>query len=130
MTFLCTSRFDVEEQEVKLSGSSSLTYRENMEAANKDKDKKLDGVLIAPISDTEEQDTIIHDEIGQDEADEEVCEAQLPLSRNNIQVETMIALSLVTTRSQIQSIVLLTLSASLSYRNLLVLSLNLLLHPD
>lgn len=66
-----------------------------MEAANKDKDKKLDGVLIAPISDTEEQDTIIHDEIGQDEADEEVCEAQLPLSRNNIQVETMIALCII-----------------------------------
>jgi hypothetical protein len=86
MMFLCTSRFDIEEQEAKLL-QKFFSYEE-MEAAKEEKDEKLDEVEIDLISDTEEQDTIINDEIGLDEAGEadEVDEAQLPLPTNNTQV--------------------------------------------
>ena len=45
------------------------TYDE-IEAAKEEKDEKLNEVEIDLISDTEEQDTIINDEIGLDEAGE------------------------------------------------------------
>jgi hypothetical protein len=86
MMFLCTSRFDMEEQEAKLL--EKFFSHEEMEAAKEEKDENLDEVEIDLISDTEEQDTIINDEIRLDEAGEadEVGEVQLPLPRNNIQV--------------------------------------------
>jgi hypothetical protein len=87
MMFLCTSRFDIEEQEAKLL--EKFFSHEEMEAAKEEKDEKLDEVEIDLISDTEEQDTIINNEIGLDEEAgeaDEVDEAQLPLPRNNIQV--------------------------------------------
>lgn len=74
MMFLCTSTFDIEEQEAKLL--EMFFSHEDIEAA------KEDEVEMDPISDTEEQDTIINDEIGLDE----VGEAQLPLPSNNTQV--------------------------------------------
>jgi hypothetical protein len=83
MMFLCTSRFDMEEQEAKLL--EKFFSHEEIEAAKEEKDEKLDEVEIDPISDTEEQDTIINDEIGLDEAGE-AGEAQLPLPRNNTPV--------------------------------------------
>jgi hypothetical protein len=86
MMFLCTSRFDIEEQEAKLL-EKFFSYEE-MESAKEEKDEKLDEIEIDPISDTEEQDTILNNEIGLDEigeADEE-GEAQIPLPRNNTQV--------------------------------------------
>ncbi|KAI2787028.1 hypothetical protein POX_f07381 [Penicillium oxalicum] len=82
MMFLCTSRFDIEEQEAKLL-EKFFSYEE-MEAAKEEKDEKLDEVEIDPISDAKEQDTVINDEIGLDAAGE-VDEAQLPLPRNNTQ---------------------------------------------
>lgn len=86
MMFLCTSRFDMEEQEAKLL--EKFFSHEEMESAKEEKDEKLDEVEIDPISDTEEQDAIIDDEIGLDEVGEadEVDEAQIPLPRNNTQV--------------------------------------------
>jgi hypothetical protein len=86
MMFLCTSRFDIEEQEAKLL-EKFFSYEE-MESAKEEKDEKLDKIEIDLISDTEEQDTIINDEIGLDEVDEadEVGEAQIPLPRSNTQV--------------------------------------------
>lgn len=86
MMFLCTLRFDIEEQEAKLL--EKFFSHEEMEAAKEEKDEKLDEVEIDPISDTEEQDTVINGEIGLDEAGEadEGGEAQLPLPRNNTQV--------------------------------------------
>lgn len=83
MRFLCTSRFDIEEQEAKLL--EKFFSHEEMEAAKEENDEKLDEIEIDQISDTEEQDTIVNDEIGLGEADE-VCKAQLPLPRNNTQV--------------------------------------------
>ncbi|KAL2005187.1 hypothetical protein VTN00DRAFT_3037 [Thermoascus crustaceus] len=68
MMFLCTSRFDIEEQEAKLL--EKFFSHDKMEAAKEEKDEKLDKVEIDPISDTEEQDTIINDEMGLDEAGE------------------------------------------------------------
>ncbi|EED18981.1 conserved hypothetical protein [Talaromyces stipitatus ATCC 10500] len=86
MMFLCTSRFDIEEQEAKLL-EKFFSYEE-MESAKEEKDEKLDKIEIDLISDTEEQYTIINDEIGLDEIGEadEVGEAQIPLPRNNTQV--------------------------------------------
>jgi hypothetical protein len=85
MMFLCTSRFDIEEQEARLL--EKFFSHDEMEAAKEEKDEKLEEVEIDPISDTEEQDTI-NDERGLDEAGEadEVSEPQLPLPRNNTQV--------------------------------------------
>jgi hypothetical protein len=86
MMFLCTSRFDIEEQEAKLL-EKFFSYEE-MESAKEEKDEKLDEIEIDPISDTEEQDTELNNEIGLDEigeADEE-GEAQISLPRNNTQV--------------------------------------------
>lgn len=82
MMFLCTSRFDIEEQKAKLP--EKFFSHEEMEAAKEKKDEKLDKVEIDPISDTEEQDTVRDGEVGLDEAGEadEGGEAQLPLPRN------------------------------------------------
>jgi hypothetical protein len=70
----------MEEQEAKLL--EKFFSHEEMESAKEEKDEKLDEVEIDLISNTEEQDTTINDEIGLDE----VGEAQLPLPRNNTQV--------------------------------------------
>jgi hypothetical protein len=83
MMFLCTSRFDIEEQEAKLL--EKFFSHDEMEAAKDEKDEKLDEVDIDPISDTEEQDSVINNEIGPGEAGK-ADEPQLPLPRNNIQV--------------------------------------------
>ena len=86
MRFLCTSRFDIEEQEAKLL-EKFFSYEE-IESAKEEKDKKLDKIKIDLISDTEEQDAILNNEIGLDEvgeADEE-GEAQIPLPRNDTQI--------------------------------------------
>ena len=72
MMFLCTSRFDIEEQEAKLL-EKFFSYEE-IESAKEKKDEKLDEIEIDLISDTEEQDAILNNEIGLDEvgeADEE-----------------------------------------------------------
>lgn len=67
--FLCTSRFDIEEQEAKLL----------------EKFFSHDEVEIDPISDTEEQDTTINNEIWPGKVGE-ADESQLPLPRNSTQV--------------------------------------------
>lgn len=74
MMFLCTSSFDIEEQEARLL--KKFFSHDEIEAAKEEKDKKLDEGEIDLISDTKEQDTIINDERGLDEASEadEVCE--------------------------------------------------------
>lgn len=84
--FLCTLRFDIEEQEVKLL-EKFFSYEE-IQSAKEEKDEKLDKIEIDLISDTEEQGIIINDEIGLDEVSEadeegEVGEAQILLPRNN-----------------------------------------------
>lgn len=74
MMFLCTSSFDIEEQEARLL--EKFFSHDEIEAAKEEKDEKLDEGEIDLISDTKEQDTIINDERGLDEASEadEVCE--------------------------------------------------------
>jgi hypothetical protein len=86
MMFLCTSRFDIEEQEAKLL-EKFFSYKE-MESTKEEKDEKLDEIEIDPISDTEEQDTELNNEIGLDKIDEadEEGKAQISLPRNNTQV--------------------------------------------
>jgi mRNA deadenylase 3'-5' endonuclease subunit Ccr4 len=84
--FLCTSRFDIKEREAKLL-EKFFSYKE-MESVKEEKDKNLDEIEIDLISNTEEQDTILNNEIGLDEVDEadEEDEAQISLPRNNTQV--------------------------------------------
>ncbi|OQD68421.1 hypothetical protein PENANT_c314G02656, partial [Penicillium antarcticum] len=65
MMFLCTSRFDIEEEEARLL-KKFFSYDE-IEAAKEEKDEKLDEIEIEPISDTEEQETTIDEEIEVDE---------------------------------------------------------------
>ena len=76
----------MEEQEAKLL--EKFFSHEEMESVKEEKDEHPDEVEIDLISDTEEQDTIINNEIGLDEVDEvcEMGEAQIPLPRNNTQV--------------------------------------------
>lgn len=57
MLFLCTSKFDMEEQEAKLL--EKFFSHEEIEAAKEEKDEKLDEVEIDLISDAEEQDTVL-----------------------------------------------------------------------
>ncbi|CAG8404696.1 unnamed protein product, partial [Penicillium salamii] len=54
MIFLCTSRFDMEEQETDLLKQFFL--HSEIEATREEKDRKLDSVEFLTISDTEEQD--------------------------------------------------------------------------
>jgi hypothetical protein len=87
MMFLCTSRFDIEEQEAKLL--EKFFSHDEMEAAKEEKDEKLDEIEIEPISDAEEPETIIDEEIEVDEVlsatFEELTrrESQVPLPGNN-----------------------------------------------
>lgn len=53
MMFLCTSRFDLEEQEAEFLKEFFSIYE--IEAAKEEKDENLEEVEIGPISDTEEQ---------------------------------------------------------------------------
>lgn len=66
MMFLWTSRFDIEEQEARLI--EKFFSHDELEAAKEEKDDKLDEIEIEPISDTEEQETTIDEEIELDEA--------------------------------------------------------------
>lgn len=52
MMYLCTSRFDIEEQEVRLL--EKFFSHDEIEAAKEEKDEKLDEIEIEPISDAEE----------------------------------------------------------------------------
>ncbi|GMF81965.1 unnamed protein product [Aspergillus oryzae] len=85
--FLCISRFDIEEQETKLL--EKFFSHEEMESAKEEKNKKLNEIEIDPISNTEEQDAIIDNEIGLHEVGkaDEVDKVQIPLPRNNIQIQ-------------------------------------------
>jgi hypothetical protein len=90
MMFLCTSRFDIEEQEAKLL--EKFFSHDEIEAAKEEKDEKLDEIEIEPISDAEEQETTIDEEIELDKALSATLEeptrreSQVPLPENNTQV--------------------------------------------
>jgi hypothetical protein len=60
MMFLCTSRFDIEEQEARLL--EKFFSHDELEAVKEEKDDNLDDIEIEPISDTEEQETSIDKE--------------------------------------------------------------------
>ncbi|OQD63304.1 hypothetical protein PENANT_c471G08992, partial [Penicillium antarcticum] len=64
MIFLCTSRFNIEEEEARVL-EKFFSYNE-IEAAKEEKDKKLNEIEIEPISDTKEQETTIDEEIEVD----------------------------------------------------------------
>jgi hypothetical protein len=68
MMFLCTSRFDIEEQEAKLL--EKFFSHEEIEMGKEEKEEKLDEVEVEPISDTEEDMDGIEDELELDEHDE------------------------------------------------------------
>ena len=82
MMFLCTSRFDIEEEEAKLL--EKFFSHDKIEAAKEEKDKKLDEVEAEPISDTEEQeDIMVEDEALSTEVEEQtISGSQLPLPGN------------------------------------------------
>jgi len=92
MMFLCTSRFDIEEQEAKLL--KTFFSHDELEAAKEEKDDKLDRIEIEPISDAEEQDTPINKETELDKAlstmfeEPTLRESQVPLPENDTQVRS------------------------------------------
>ncbi|OQD63798.1 hypothetical protein PENANT_c456G06534, partial [Penicillium antarcticum] len=87
MIFLCTSRFDIEEEEARLL-KKFFSYNK-IEAAKEEKDKKLDEIEIEPISDTKEQETTIDKEIEVDKVlsatfkEQTRRESQVQLPGNN-----------------------------------------------
>ena len=84
--FLCTSRFDIEEQEAKLL-EKFFSYEE-IEAVKEERDNKLDHVDIEPISDTEEQEESIQEDVIQDNEASllDIDEPEFPLPDYSIQV--------------------------------------------
>lgn len=66
--YLCTSRFDLEDEQVALL-AEFFTYNE-IEAAKEEKDDKPDGIELDPISDTEEQDAPLENDEDPDKATE------------------------------------------------------------
>jgi hypothetical protein len=90
MMFLCTSRFDIEEQEARLL--EKFFSHDELEAVKEEKDDNLDDIEIEPISDTEEQETSIDKETELDKAlltafeGPTAREPQVPLPVNNTQV--------------------------------------------
>ena len=54
--FLCTSRFDLEEEQAALLGE--YFTRDEIEAAKEEKEDTPDEIELEPISDTEEQDIL------------------------------------------------------------------------
>ncbi|CAG8360892.1 unnamed protein product [Penicillium salamii] len=90
MMFLCTSRFDMEEQEEDLL--KQFFSHSEIEATREEKDGKLDSVEFLAISDTEEQD--------QDKGDDEdLIELDLDAVEQDQQPEP----SLPETRTQIRA---------------------------
>ncbi|CEJ62588.1 hypothetical protein PMG11_11085 [Penicillium brasilianum] len=61
MMFLCTSRFDLEEKESHRL--EKFFSREEIEAAKEEKDERIDEVEVEPISDTEESNNELNNEI-------------------------------------------------------------------
>ena len=86
MMFLCTSRFDIEEQEAKLL-EKFFSYEE-IEAAKEERDNKLDHMDIEPISDTEEQEESIQEDVIQDNKASllDIDKPELPLPDYSTQV--------------------------------------------
>jgi hypothetical protein len=80
MMFSCTSRFDIEEKEEKYL--EKFFSHIEIQTAKEEKDEKLGEVQVDMISDTEEQDDEVHDEIGLDEA----AEPNLPAPENHTQI--------------------------------------------
>lgn len=77
MMFLCTSRFDLEEQEAKRL--EAFFTREEIEAAKEEREEKSEEIDLEPISDTEEYGDELDREtevIGSPE--DETIEPQLP----------------------------------------------------
>lgn len=77
MMFLCTSKFDVEEQEAKLL--EKFFSHDELEAAKEEREEKLNEVEVNPISDTEEQE----DELEDEPEDIELDEASLPAAEQD-----------------------------------------------
>jgi hypothetical protein len=75
MMFLCTSRFDLKEQDAKRL--EEFFTRDEIEAAREEKDEKYDEIMIEPISDTEEPDELEKDVVIGD-VEDEASDPQLP----------------------------------------------------
>ena len=79
MIFLCISRFDIEEQEIKLL-EKFFSYEE-IKAVKEERDNKLNHIDIELISDTEEQEESIQEDVIQDNEASllDIDEPELPL---------------------------------------------------
>jgi hypothetical protein len=74
MMYLCTSRFDLEDEQMALL--EEFFSRDEIEAAKEEKDDKPDEIELDPISDREEEDTQLEN-IGIEDP-VEVTEPPLP----------------------------------------------------
>jgi hAT family C-terminal dimerisation region len=68
MMYLCTSKFDIEDEEA--TRLAEFFSRDEIEAAKEEKDDKPDEIELDPISDTEEQDVGLENNEDLDEAPE------------------------------------------------------------
>jgi len=62
MMFLCTTKFDMEEQEATLL--EKIFSQDELEAAKEEREEKLSEIEVDPISDTEEQEDELEDKPG------------------------------------------------------------------
>ena len=62
MMFLCTTKFDMEEQEATLL--EKFFSQDELEAAKEEREEKLSEIEVDPISDTEEQEDELEDKPG------------------------------------------------------------------
>ena len=62
MMFLCTTKFDMEEQEATLL--EKFFSQDELEAAKEEREEKLSEIEVDPISDTEEQENEPEDKPG------------------------------------------------------------------
>jgi hypothetical protein len=82
MMFLCTSRFDLEEQDAKRL--EEFFTRDEIEAAREEKDEKHDEIEMEPISDTEEPDGLEKEVTVIGDIEDEDSEPQLPESSTQL----------------------------------------------
>ena len=76
MIFLCTSRFDLEEQEAKRL--EEFFTQDEIEVAKEEKDKRPDGVEVDLISDTEELDKGDKENKAVEDIEDDMIEPKLP----------------------------------------------------
>jgi hypothetical protein len=96
MMFLCTSNFDLQEE--GFTFLKEFFSIDEIEAAKEEREDSSNQFELDPISDTEEENTVVEeetqlneielDDIGLDES-QKIGEPELPLARNNTRIRVL-----------------------------------------